>query len=161
MFTLRPLCGCPRQPRLYCPTWKELRCPPAGTETRNVVSPYNGLVFSYKKKLNADTCYSTSDLATLWRVRRPDPKRQAHTTWFCLPCPEPPTLQRQEVGWGLPGAGGGDDCQWALSSLLFRVMMVFQNEIVIVVGSYCESPENDKIEQFKRMNSDGTWIIYQ
>lgn len=43
-----------------------------------------------------------------------------------------------------------------LSSLLFRVMMVFQNGTVIVVGSYCESPKNDKIDQFKRMNSDGT-----
>ena len=42
------------------------------------------------------------------------------------------------------------------SRLLFRVMMIFWNEMVTVVGLYCEYPENERIDQFKRVNSDGT-----
>ena len=53
-------------------------------DTQNVVYPYNGILFSYKKKCNIDTCYNVNEPGKHYaKSEKPDTKK-SHMVWFHL-----------------------------------------------------------------------------
>ena len=85
-------------------------------DTQDVAYPYNGILFSLKKKGNSDICYN---MMNLWifhltiRLSEISTKQSISTYARYL---EESNPQRQKVEWWLPGAGvrvrGGTIAQW-------------------------------------------------
>ena len=68
-------------------------------DQENVVYTYNGILFSFKKEGNYDTCYNMDEP---WGCAKGN---QSNTSWFHFHKVSRVVKHRNKVEWWLPGPG--------------------------------------------------------